>query len=118
MKRENLFILVNSTDSGEIFYRGVYTNLNEAIGEAMQDACDLSESYKDAGDEFNVSLPEWLSSGAGYLITMTYKKAGTIKPRRDYWHILTGDLDEAAAVIKTGQAREAIMKEARKDGDH
>lgn len=126
MKRENLFILVNANDDGEIFYRGIYTNLNEAIGEAMQDAADLSESYKEAGDEFRVGLPEWLSSGAGYLITVTYKSAGSMKTHRDFWHILTGDLDEAYMKLSAGMAVMEVMKqeadkkrrEEAEHGDH
>lgn len=118
MKREDLYILVNANESGEIFYDGLYTNLNEAIGEAMQSAGDLSESYKDADDEFKVSLPEWLSSGAGWLITVTYKKAGWVKPLHDYYHILTGDRGEAAAMIRAGEKREEVLKEAGKNGNH
>ena len=118
-QKENLFILVNANDDGEIFYRGVFTNLNEAIGEAMQDAMDLSESYKEAGDEFRVSLPEWLTSGAGYLITVTFKSAGSMKTHRDFWHILTGDLDEAYMKLSAGKAwAEIVEEEAAKNGNH
>ena len=110
MKKENMFILVNADEDGEIFYRGLFTNLNEAIGEAMQDAADLSESYKEAGDEFKVWLPEWLQSGAGYLIQVKYRKAGWVNPQREYWHILTGDAREAMAMLRAGENRAEIFK--------
>lgn len=117
-KKENLFVLVSANDDGEIFYHGVFTNLSEAIGEATQDALDFSESYQDAGDEFRMSLPEWLSNGTGYQITVTFRKAGWVKPHYDYWHILTGDADEAMAMLRAGQARAEILKEALHHGDH
>ncbi|MBQ8707774.1 MAG: hypothetical protein IJ523_06795 [Succinivibrionaceae bacterium] len=117
-KKENLFVLVSASDDGEIFYHGVFTNLNEAIGSAMQDAADFSESYQDAGDEFRVGLPEWLRNGTGYQITVTYRKSGWIQSHHDYWYILTGDADEAMARLRAGQARAEILKEALCNGDH
>lgn len=116
MKRETLFVLVNADENGEIHYRGLFTNLNEAIGEAMQDAADVSEGFRESGDEFKVWLPEWLQSGAGYLIQAKYRKAGWANARREYWHILTGDAEEAAVALRAGEAREKILKSVKMGG--
>lgn len=87
--RAKHFVLVTEDSDGAHFCDGVYEKPVEAWGNMFLNVLEFSETYREQGDIFDISLPCPMDCDAGYCMTVKYKKHDwSMEPEEQHYYIL------------------------------
>ena len=83
------FVVVTDMHDGDLITDGIYEDYHTAVGHVMAYIWEFSDSYKNDGDKFEISLPDYRDNGE--YITIKFQSHNWEKPREEICMILYSD---------------------------